>query len=241
MPKRNKEDNAMGFSEVWERVRAATGIDTFVGLAAEVGVLQSAVSKMKAKDEFPPKWIFAIARKHGLAADWLAEGLGPRRRPPGSPASGSGTDVPAGQGPDPSAFDFVPMAETHLSAGTGAFVLSESISDYYAFRTEWLRRVVTSSNHAVLMPVAGDSMEPEIRNGDVVMLDITQCRLHEGNIYALRLGDTIAIKRLSLRPGNRILVISDNKDEYPPYEADLSDIQILGKVVWIARTLNKGG
>ena len=235
----------MGFSDVWERVRAATGIDTFVALAAEVGVRQSAVSKMKAKDEFPPKWIFAIARKYGLAADWLAEGVGPRHRapapggpPPASPQPGA--DGPAGQGPDPSAFDFVPMAEAHLSAGTGAFVLTESISDFYAFRTEWLRRVVTSSNHAVLMPVAGDSMEPEIRNGDVVMLDITQRRLHEGNIYALRLGDTIAIKRLSLRPGNRILVISDNKEEYPPYEADLNDIQILGKVVWIARTLTKG-
>lgn len=238
----------MGFTEVWGRVRAATGIDTFVRLAAEVGVQQSAVSKMKAKDEFPPKWIFTVARKHGLSVDWLAEGFGPCHRPlataggpPPLSSPESGAALPTWQEPDPAAFDFVPMAEAHLSAGTGAFVLSESIKDYYAFRTEWLRRVVTSSNHAVLMPVAGDSMEPEIRNGDVVMLDLTQRRLHEGNIYALRLGDTIAIKRLSLRPGNRILVISDNKEEYPPYETDLGEVQILGKVVWIARTLTQRG
>ena len=40
--------------------------------------------------------------------------------------------IPRWQDPDPEMFDYIPMAETRLSAGGGAFVLSEEIEGYYA-------------------------------------------------------------------------------------------------------------
>lgn len=72
----------MGFIEVWERVRAATGIDTFVKLATDVGVRQSAVSNEDQRrvstqmdlHRCPQAWTF-----HRLA------GGGPRSEAPPSP------------------------------------------------------------------------------------------------------------------------------------------------------------
>jgi phage repressor protein C with HTH and peptisase S24 domain/DNA-binding XRE family transcriptional regulator len=158
------------------------------------------------------------------------------------PYTAAHTSYPAIQIPDsgefdPSYFDLVPMAEAHLSAGGGAFVLSEQLGEMYSFRKEWLRRVASSPKNVVLMNVRGDSMAPTIKNGDTVLIDTGRRHVYDGNIYAIRLDQTIAIKRLSLLPGNRIMILSDNKAEYPPYNAEAKEVIVIGQVVWLARAL----
>jgi phage repressor protein C with HTH and peptisase S24 domain len=145
--------------------------------------------------------------------------------------------IPQARAIDPTYFDYVPMAEAHLSAGGGAFVLSEQMGEMYSFRKEWLRRVASSPRNVVLMNVRGDSMAPTIKNGDTVLIDTGRRHIYDGNIYALRLEETIAIKRLSLLPGNRIMILSDNKAEYPPYNAEAKEVHVIGQVVWLARAL----
>jgi phage repressor protein C with HTH and peptisase S24 domain len=78
------------------------------------------------------------------------------------------------------------------------------------------------------MNVKGDSMAPTIKNGDTVLIDTARRNVYDGNIYALRLDQTIAIKRLSLLPGNRIMILPDNKAEYPPYYAELKEVNVIG-------------
>lgn len=138
---------------------------------------------------------------------------------------------------EPEHFHLVPLAAAHLSAGGGAFVLSERFKDFYAFRKDWLRRVATSPSNIVLMIVSGHSMEATIADGDIVMIDIGRTRVHDGFVYALGQGETIAIKRLENLPGDVLRVISDNKAEYPPYTAHMRDIRIIGQVIWFAREL----
>lgn len=147
--------------------------------------------------------------------------------------------IPALGAPDPEEFDYVPMADVKLSAGGGAFVLSEAMRDYYSFRKDWLSRVLTSKQNAVLVQVTGNSMAPTILEHDVVMLDTGRRHIYDGNIYALRMDSTVMIKRLALRPADKVLVISDNKAEYEPYEAARQDLHVLGQVVWFARTMVK--
>jgi len=144
-------------------------------------------------------------------------------------------------------FDFVPMAEAHLSAGGGAFVFSESFKDLYAFRKDWLKRIATGKNNLVLMRIIGDSMEPTIKDGDMVMIDRGRTRILSGMIYAIGVGDTINIKRaigvgdtinikrIEALSAETIRIISDNKADYPPYEKPVDQIRILGQVIWSAR------
>jgi phage repressor protein C with HTH and peptisase S24 domain len=133
-------------------------------------------------------------------------------------------------------FDYVPMAEAKLSAGGGCFVLSEDMRDYYAFRKDWLRRVASSPRSVVLMRVQGRSMDPTIQDGDTVMIDTGRCDIKEGMIYALRVDSTVMIKRLSFRLGGKVRIISDNRQDYEPYEADTKDLSIIGQVIFFCRT-----
>ena len=144
--------------------------------------------------------------------------------------------IPQWQNPDPEMFDYVPMAETQLSAGGGAFVISEAIEGYYAFRKNWLNRVASSTKNLVLMRVIGDSMSPTIQEDDTVMIDIGKKSIKEGMIYAIRFDSTVMIKRLTFRPGGRILIISDNRHEYESYETDMRDLHIIGQIIFFCRT-----
>ena len=136
-------------------------------------------------------------------------------------------------------FSYIPLVEAQLSGGNGSFVVSDNVREYCAFRKEWLFNALGSPQGKYLLAVSGDSMSPTIQNGDTVMLDTISTHIFDGNIYALRMDDTIMIKRLALRPGEKIMVISDNREEYEPYEAARKDIHVLGRIVWFARTLVK--
>jgi len=69
------------------------------------------------------------------------------------------------------------------------------------------------------------------------MIDTGRRHIHEGQVFAIRIGEAISIKRLELLIGNKARVISDNRQEYPPYEVDLAELHIIGQVIWFAREL----
>jgi len=161
----------------------------------------------------------------------------PEHKPQSIVSDGNGQIfIPQWQNPDPEMFDYIPMAETQLSAGGGAFVISEEIEGYYAFRKSWLNRVASSAKNLVLMRVLGDSMSPTIQEDDTVMIDIGKRSIKEGMIYAIRFDSTVMIKRLAFRPGGRILIISDNRHEYEPYEVEMRDLHIIGQIIFFCRT-----
>ena len=141
------------------------------------------------------------------------------------------------EAPDPKEFDYIPMAKATLSAGGGAFVVSEEFEGYYAFRKSWINAITTSKNNLVLLRVDGDSMDPTIQDRDTVMIDMSRRQIIEGKIFALRADNTIMIKRLSFRLNEKIQIISDNKRDFEPYEVNISDIHILGQVIFFSRVL----
>ena len=115
-------------------------------------------------------------------------------------------------------------------------MLSENMEDYYAFRKNWLSRVATSPSRLVLMRINGNSMSPTLEDSDTVMIDTGRRDIKEGMIYALRVDHSVMIKRLSFRVGGKVLIISDNRHDYDPYEAPMKDLHILGQVIFFCRT-----
>ena len=86
--------------------------------------------------------------------------------------------------------------------------------------------------------VEGESMEPALRPGDLVLLD-RSATIREG-IYAIRIDDGLFVKRLQRLPGNQIKATSDNP-AYGPFTIDLGQvpagISIVGRVVWAGRQM----
>jgi len=134
---------------------------------------------------------------------------------------------------------YVPLVEARLSAGTGSFVTGEESDKRYGFRSDFLTRKGQVSK-MVLMRVDGDSMEPEIHHGDVVLIDQSQTTPRAGAMFAVGVEDLVYIKMVDALPGK--IILKSSNETYAPLEidarGDLADgIRIVGKAIWLGREL----
>lgn len=131
--------------------------------------------------------------------------------------------------------EMIPLVSAVLSAGGGSFEVDGNIDRYLAFRRDFL---IHKGNikEMVLMTVSGDSMDPEIKNNDTVLIDQSQTRLMANRIYAVALQDMIYLKKINALP-DKIVLESINKDYAPiPIESyEMDNMRIIGRVIWWCR------
>lgn len=134
-------------------------------------------------------------------------------------------------------FVFVPRMTIRLAAGDGCEVIEESEKDKrQAFRAEWIRTLGLDAKKLVCMNAQGDSMIPEINDGDSLLVDRSQTQIIDGKIYAIRFGNSLKVKRL-YKTLSGVLIQSANadKNKYRDEEitgSNLEHIEVLGRVVW---------
>ena len=224
-----------GFSaeSVLSRIMAATGIKSQSELARVLGIGRQAVTDAKKRSHIPADWYLYLCRKYGLNPQWLESGMGPTHV---NQSQSECAPMACAPGMHPEEFSYVPKVRARLSAGGGSLQVDEAIETYYAFRHAWLRRKGQISQMR-LMRVSGDSMEPTLRDEDVVLIDLSQVEILTGKIYAVGIDEEIVVKRLDKKPGKLVLV-SDNRQLYPPLEVEMaedSNVRVLGRVIWMAR------
>ncbi|TFH41233.1 MAG: helix-turn-helix transcriptional regulator, partial [ANME-2 cluster archaeon] len=136
-----------------------------------------------------------------------------------------------------SIFKNIPKVKARLCAGGGSFEVGSEIEGYYAFRKDWLD-TKGAINKMVLMDIFGNSMEPEMKDGDTILIDESQRDILAGAIYAVGVDDTIMVKRVEKHP-NKLVLLSDNKDYSPIYlqGSEINSARIIGKVIWVSREL----
>ena len=124
----------------------------------------------------------------------------------------------------------VPRLALGASAGPGAVALVEEAIGAFRFSARWLRGQGLDPAMLSAIAVAGDSMEPTLRDGDEILVDRSPRPLRDG-IHVVRLDDTLLVKRLdSGRPG-RVVLLSDNP-AYRPVDLAAEDVALVGRVVW---------
>jgi len=135
-------------------------------------------------------------------------------------------------------FVFIPQVTGEISAG-GGLIADNAVEMRIAFRREWIQRKGDHHNMS-LVRVSGDSMEPTLLSGDLVLIDHNRNFIDpQGGIYAIAAGAIIMIKRLQVDfLTNRIRVISDNP-RYEPAVVEPDKIVINGKVIWFGRELER--
>jgi len=208
------------FESFFERVTAATQIRSQTELAAVLGINRSAITQAKKKGTIPANWVLGLSRKFGLNPDWLEKGIGDPK------------ENKIGHDPE---FEKIPKVNARLCAGDGSFEVGSNIQGFYAFRKDWLSRKGTAGS-MVLMDIFGNSMAPELKDGDTVLVDESQKAIIAGALYAVGIEDTVMVKRVEKHPNNLVLQ-SDNKDYAPIFlqEAEMNMARIIGKVVWVSR------
>jgi phage repressor protein C with HTH and peptisase S24 domain len=180
-----------------------------------------------------------LVKHYNYSSKWILEGMG-------EPFPGAREKYPEVCGPDElfieeneqSDFVYIPQINGRISAGNG-LVPEPTIKTQIAFRRDWITRK-GKPEYMLLIKVSGDSMEPTLLSGDLVLIDRSRNYFDpQGGIYAIAIDDVIMIKRLQAEyPAKKVKIISDNS-KYSITEADADQVKIKGKVIWFGRELER--
>ena len=120
----------------------------------------------------------------------------------------------------------IPVVEQTFSAGHGQFVPdSDTVTDYIAVPKE-LRKY---GDKFAASRVKGDSMEPTLFSGDIIICDMNGYDGEDG-IYTIIYKGKGFVKRLQ-RTSEGVKIISDNKYYDPMFESsETEDFRVIGKV-----------
>lgn len=143
-----------------------------------------------------------------------------------------------GGGGDNAAAFSVPLYDVEVAAGHGRVPLQDAPIGHWPFPRDWIAEHFGEGAKLKMVRVSGDSQEPELRDGDSVMIDSTATRLSAG-MHVVRLDDALLIKRLQLE--GRIVRLVSNNRAYSDIEVDIAvdadRFEIMGKAVWAGKLL----
>lgn len=189
-------------------------------VAAIMGKSAKSVERYFAGHDMPLKDALALSQAAGVSTDWLANGSGD-------------VSVSHVQGQMQ-----VPVVSMSASAGHGQAVLREDVVDYIALGDGFVRSLGLQRGELFIMSALGDSMEPRILSGELMLCSKAQHHLRGvDGTYVVRLEGDILVKRIQRVPGNKVVVSSQNS-AYAPFEVTLDDgidFEILGLVVLVLR------
>lgn len=168
-----------------------------------------------------------------------------RRVPPRKPrakVSAHGDDVgvvPAHASRVPDGFIGIPEIDVRASAGPGAFHEGlEETKVTWLFPEAIVRHEFRAPpNELRMITVDGDSMEPLLSSGDRILIDTSQRVPVPPGIFVIWDGMGLVAKRVEHIPNSeppKVLIKSVNP-EYQAYERIAEEVNVVGRVVWLAR------
>ena len=205
------------FSAKLKRLRKSQKLSQ-AALGELIGISDDYISKIEKGDRSPKEWV--VEKIQGWIDRVENTSISPRF-----------TDEP----PD-SEFASIPRYNVEGSCGHGILVGTEEIVDYLHFRKEWIRNTLRiGERNLCVISVKGDSMEPRLRDGDVVLLDTSSQQVEDNAIYAIQVNGTLSIKRVQRYISGSMRIISDNSAHYGSEELtpdQAEQVKVVGRVVW---------
>ncbi|MDR2487920.1 MAG: helix-turn-helix domain-containing protein [Desulfovibrio sp.] len=133
----------------------------------------------------------------------------------------------------------IPKVRALVCAGGGSYAVEALPMASYLFPRRQLARMGRPES-MVFMDVVGDSMEPGVQDGDMVLVDQSNTRISPEAILAVGIEDAIYLKRVETC-GNRLVLRADNAAyaDMELYGDELDSFRVIGKVVWLCRDLRQ--
>jgi phage repressor protein C with HTH and peptisase S24 domain len=212
----------------------ALGDETVYSLAKRTGISESLIRKYTAGSSIPRADRAAlIARALKVDLGWLVAGDVALWQ-----AEGRHGAIEEGEGPWED-FALIPRYDIQASAGPGALVEDQPPASFLAFRRDWLRARGVNPHHAAVIDIKGDSMEGEMPDGSIALVDTAQHTLGGDGIYIIRSDGHLQAKRLQSDLQGGVIITSAN----PAYRAlhFTADapvpLRIIGKVLWVGHDI----
>jgi len=218
------------FIEITDRLKRLKDLWSDVALAKLLGIKQPSFAERKGRGSLPYKEIIELCGQERISLDWLFTGEGPIRRT----SKGDHDQAP----PSRDDFVYIPVTSGKLDSGAES-PADNDVELMVGFRRQWIQRH-GDPKHMSLTKVTGDSMEPTLLSGDIVLVNRNMNSIDpQGGIYSITLDSVATIKRLQIiHLKGLIRIISDNP-KYESLEASPDQITVNGRVICFARTIEK--
>ena len=128
----------------------------------------------------------------------------------------------------------VAEVEVDAAVGPGAW-----LEDFVHEKARW-RRPESMVRHEGdadpdalrILKVHGISMEPELGERDRLVVDTARCVPAPGELFVLRDGTGLVVKRVGALTANGTLRLTSAHPDCPPCECRTGEVHIVGKVLW---------
>lgn len=240
-----------------ELVKAIGGVASASRLA---GVTRSTIYDWTSgRTKVPFASVVIMARAAGMSLDWLAGdeaksvvemgGFGPPMTLAQVAIGPAMAATPAlkrlmkhldKSAPQRAGFVEVPYLDIQASAGVGRLAMGGDAERIMMLSESWLRTLGIVPRNAQLLSAVGDSMEPTIRDGDLLLVDRGITNVMDNGIYIVVVGGLVLVKRLQMRVDKSLTLLSDNRERYDPETIGpdrVDELTIEGRVKWYGRSI----
>ncbi len=129
-----------------------------------------------------------------------------------------------------------------VSAGAGPAIDNDGaeIVAHLPFSVGFLRKLHIKPERVRAVRAHGDSMEPTVPDGMLVLINTAVSDLQDGRIYAIRAPDGLRLKRIQRQIDGSVMLISDNRDKYLPEtlsREEAENLEVAGRAFWTERLL----
>lgn len=221
------------------RIRQARGNMSQEAFAAQIHVSKGSLGFYERDQNLPnTDVILKICSVTNVSLEWLLRGVAP----PGAeemPKDKTELFMKATACSCAEDLITIPRVMARLCPPMGSLETDGNIQGVYAFRADWILHK-GNTEKMVLMNVTGDSMSPEIKHGDVVLIDQGKTKLYGYGFYAVALGEEVYVKQVKSTLND--LVLHSTNPHYEDIVVNRHDksaerLRIIGRVVWIGREL----
>lgn len=129
----------------------------------------------------------------------------------------------------------IPLRDVYASSGPGCEAVDEAIIRHLSFDPFFVESWGIPPERVEAVINRGDSNEPTIRDGAVVLIDRGDRQLRERPIFAFRTPDGVRLKRFQKLIDGSARLVSDNQALYAPEvisPADLEQLRVVGRAFW---------
>lgn len=221
------EDEHQSVGQRLKAARLLIGLSQ-LQVAEKAGVSQVSIQHLETGRNQNSRHLVSIATAIGVRPEWLMTGKHPMLSGPIS--------VP--RSPSEKDYALIPQYKARGACGDGYLNDHVEVTEGLVFKKDWLTKMKVKPENLHVIYAEGDSMEPYVFDGDVVLFDASQVEPRDRQAYVIRRPDGgISIKRLTQQLTGGWLIRSDNSDKakYPDELVSpeaLHEIPVLGKVIW---------
>lgn len=134
----------------------------------------------------------------------------------------------------------IAVLDARACCGNGIENADDKVVGYWHIpEMEYKEITYANPDNIKMLRVFGDSMEPTLKDGDWVLVDISRNFLDSDGLYLIKKTTALAVKRLQTTVSGDILIKSDNT-KYDTEREPLSVIVIVGKVVYTLKAEKVG-